>query len=275
MVDLPKTAFLLCDRTDSWLTVWLNRPEARNALSNAVFQELEAVFLAAREDVSLRGITVRGKGGVFSAGGDLRMFRELFQGVAVESEDVAESSRYYGRVYRLIDSMPQFVLMLVEGAAIAGGLGLVCAADMVAVTADARFALTETTLGIPPAQIAPLIVRAVGLKTARRLMLTASRLDGEEAVRLGLADRLAADAAGLDEIEAQIRTQVLRCAPHANAVTKALLLGQAGLDDAEIIERAARAYTDCMLGAEGREGVSAFFEKRPPVWACASTGEMR
>ena len=149
----------------------------------------------------------------------------------------------------------------------AGGLGIVCCADVVAVTADARFALTETTLGIPPAQIAPFIVQRLGLAAARRLMLTAARFKGAEAVALGLADYVASDVSELNAIEQEIRSGVLRCAPSANAVTKNIVLATQHLARKEMVQLAAQGFTDCMLGAEGREGVSSFVEKRKPSWS--------
>lgn len=271
MPSLPETRFLACERSGAWVTVWIDRPEVKNALSLEAFEELRDVFSAIRDDEGVRGVTLRGRGGTFSAGGDLKMFRDLFQG-DLGAEEIARSSRFFAEVYRLIDAMPQFVLMLVEGAAIAGGLGLVCVADFAVVTKDARFAMTETTLGIPPAQIAPLVVRAIGRKAARRLMLTASRFGGEEAARLGLADLAVEDGAALAAAEAAIRARVMQCAPGANAATKRLLLEVGAVDDAAFVERAARAYADCMLSAEGREGVAAFFGKRPPAWAAEQGG---
>jgi isohexenylglutaconyl-CoA hydratase len=106
----------------------------------------------------------------------------------------------------------------------AGGLGMMCCADLVVVSADAQFALTETTLGIPPAQIAPFVADRLGLRITRRLMLTAARFNGSEALQLGLADYVAADVTALADIEAGIRKQVRRCAPVANAVTKEIRL---------------------------------------------------
>lgn len=265
--SLPKTHYLICERDDGWLTVWLNRPDVRNALSNEMFGEIRAVITAIRSDETIRGVTFRGKGGIFSAGGDLKMFSDIFQGAGVSPESVARSSRLYGEIYREIETLPQFVMALVEGAAIAGGLGIVCAADMAIVARDAKFALTETTLGIPPAQIAPLIVRAIGAKAARRLMLTASRFDGEEAGRLGLADMVVDDARGLDAAEVEIRKRVLRCAPQANARTKHLALAVGSMDERAFIDKAAKAYTECMLSDEGREGIASFFDKRRPSWA--------
>jgi len=156
--------------------------------------------------------------------------------------------------------------MLVEGAAIGGGLGLLCAADIVAVTESAQFAMTETTLGIPPAQIAPYVARRIGLPVARRLMLTAARFDGAQAGRLGLADEVVDSAQALADAEQRVRAQVLRCAPGANAVTKEILLRATRLDDEALRQFAADRFAACMLSEEGREGVAAFIEKRKPKW---------
>ncbi|MDP6351849.1 MAG: enoyl-CoA hydratase-related protein [Alphaproteobacteria bacterium] len=267
MSDLPKTDNLILDRQGGWLTIWFNRPEARNALSQELIGELRAVLGAVRDDRAVRGITLRGKGGVFCAGGDLKGFKANYQGGAQSVEHVAASSRAAGEMFDLINEMPQVVVMLVEGAAIAGGLGMVCTGDVVAVTRDAKFSMTETTLGIPPAQIAPFVAQRLGLRTARRLMLTAARFDGAEAGRLGLADHVADDVAGLEEVEADVKSQVMRCAPGANAATKEIVLATRHLDRNDMLDLAARGFATCMLSDEGREGVASFLEKRKPAWA--------
>lgn len=267
MATLPETENLLLEQTDGWLTIWFNRPDNRNALSQELTAEFRAVLSAVRDDRGIRGITIRGKGGVFCAGGDLKGFKSNFQGGSQSVADVAASSRDGGEMFDQVNEMPQVVVILVEGAAMAGGLGLVCTADVVAVTGDAKFAMTETTLGIPPAQIAPFVAQRLGLRTARRLMLTAARFDGVEAGRLGLADFVADDAAGLDEIEAGIRKQVLRCAPGANAVTKQIVLATRHLDRPAMLDFAAKGFAECMLSDEGREGIASFLEKRKPNWS--------
>ncbi len=271
MSTLPKTKNILLEHQASWLTIWFNRPDNRNALSKELTTELKAVLNAVRDDRAIRGITLRGKGGVFCAGGDLKGFRNNYQGGGQGGgqsvDDIAASSRQGGQMFDLINEMPQFVLILVEGAAMAGGLGMVCCADAVAVTKDAKFAMTETAIGIPPAQIAPFVVQRLGLRTARRLMVTAHRFDGKEAGRLGLADYVVEDAAGLDQIQADMHAQVMRCAPGANAVTKAIVLATRHLDRDGQLDFAAKGFAECMLSDEGREGVASFIEKRKPVWA--------
>lgn len=267
MVSLPVTEHVVLAAENGWLTIWLNRPEARNALSDQMSEELRSTLETVRDERSVRGITLRGKGGVFCAGGDLKAFRSTFQGEAQSIEAVAAASRKAGDLFRLVNEMPQVVVMLVEGAAIAGGLGLACAGDVVVVTRNARFSLTETTLGIPPAQIAPFVVQRMGLSTARRLMLTAARFDGEEAGKLGLADHVVEDADALHVAEQEIRASVMRCAPGANAVTKEIVLATAQLEPQAIRDLAAKGFAECMLSDEGREGISAFVEKRKPNWS--------
>ena len=266
MTDLPLTRHLDLDLQHDWLAVWLNRPDARNALSAEMAAELRAVAAALRDRPDIRGVTFRGRGSTFCAGGDLKGFRALMKD-GVDHTQVAAFSREGGLLFHEVNELPQVTLMLVEGAAMAGGLGLVCAGDVVAVTQDAQFALTETMLGIPPAQIAPLIVQRIGLSAARRIMLTGARFNGVGAQALGIADHLAADAAGLETYEAEIRAAVRRCAPNANAVTKQLLLAAPSLGREAMLDAAADGFAHCLLGDEGQEGVRAFLEKRKPVWA--------
>jgi isohexenylglutaconyl-CoA hydratase len=267
MSALPDTRLTELQLDGGWLTVWLNRPDAANALSGELVAELMAVLSAVADDRGVRGITLRGRGGVFCAGGDLKGFKASLQDPDRAADGIAEASRRAGALFARLDTMPQVVVMLVEGAAMAGGLGMVCAGDVVAVTADARFALTETRLGIPPAQIAPLVVRRIGLAAARRIMLTGAQFRGEEARALGIADYVAESVAELELLEADIRAAVLRCAPGANAVTKELVLAAGQLAPEAMQEVAARRFAECLLGEEGREGIASFLEKRKPRWA--------
>lgn len=258
---------ILLERESDWLTIRLNRPEARNALSETMIQALIDAMQDAREDRGIRGITFRGNGGVFCAGGDLKGFKAVLQGETQDEDAIAAANRRAGDLFELIESMPQIVVMLVEGAAIAGGLGMLCAADIVVVTRDAKFSLTETTLGIPPAQIAPFVARRIGQAAARHIMLTAAGFDGQVAFNHGLANVIADDAAGLDAEEEAIRQQVRRCAPGANAATKAILLAAATLEGEAMKRYASKHFARCMLSEEGREGIAAFIEKRKPRWA--------
>ena len=266
MTTLPHTEKLILELKNGWLTIWFNTPENRNALSETLAGELTATLEAIRDDRAVRGVTLRGKGGVFCAGGDVKAFMAGLSGGA-SHDDIAAMNKQGGALFHLVNTAPQVVVILIEGAAIAGGLGLACCADIVAATADAKFSLTETQLGIPPAQIAPHVARRIGLPAARRLMLTGARFDGAEAKTIGLVDDIAEDADALDALEADIRQSVMRCAPGANAVTKELLLAAPHLDREAMMDAAAGGFAKCLLSDEGREGVAAFVGKRKPQWA--------
>lgn len=267
MGNWPDTEHIDLESGDGWLTIWLNRPHARNALSAGMMSELSQALKVARGDRQLRGITLRGRGGVFCAGGDIAEFQAAFQGETGTAADVAQANRRAGELFARLNEMPQVVVVLVEGAAIAGGLGMLCAGDVVVALESAQFALTETTLGIPPAQIAPFVTSRIGLAAARRIMLTGARFDGGEAHALGLADLVVDSTESLNAAEQSIRELVRRCAPGANAATKEILLASRRLERDAMAEFAAERFAACLLSEEGHEGIAAFLEKRKPRWS--------
>ena len=162
MLKLPNTRNLLLEHKGSVLMIWLNRPEVKNALINEMVEELHAVLDAARSDSDMRTLVIRGKGGVFCAGGDIKAFKSGLQDVPPSADAVAKANRMFGDLMIKLNEQPQTVIMLVEGAAIGGGLGLCCVGDVTIVTRNAKFRLSETSLGIPPAQIAPFVTERVG-----------------------------------------------------------------------------------------------------------------
>jgi isohexenylglutaconyl-CoA hydratase len=269
MPVLPETETIEAAFDGGWLTIWFNQPENRNALSDALVADLTACLLAVREDRSVRGITLRGRGGTFCAGGDLKAFKASFQAASGPGarERVMATSCAGAALFDLVNTMPQVVIALIEGAAMAGGFGLACCADVVIAARDAKFAFTETAIGLSPAQIMPFVLQRLGHATGRRLMLTAARFDGEEAARLRLADFTGETANELEAHEARIRRQVLGCAPGAVADTKRLIFALPGLSRAEAVQAAAENFAGRMLSDEGAEGLAAFVERRKPAWA--------
>ena len=128
--------------------------------------------------------------------------------------------------------------------------------------------MSETRLGLAPAQIAPMVVARIGLRHARRLALTGRTFDGAEATAIGLSDVHCDNAEAAEAEVAALLGEIGRCAPGANAATKALLLGLAGQDEARLVDGAAELFVACLCG-EGREGIAAFVAKRPPNWVDA------
>jgi isohexenylglutaconyl-CoA hydratase len=169
-------------------------------------------------------------------------------------------------MFRALQTLPQTTIAAVQGSAFGGGLGFACCTDLTIVTESSRMGMPEVTLGIAPAQIAPFVVKRVGLARARQLALTASRFGGMEAYEFGIAQYLCAD----DEIDTKIEevaAQVTRCAPMASAATKEILLAVGSIPDADMPAFAAERFSALANGPEGQEGQRAFVEKRPPIWA--------
>lgn len=258
---------LLLHEEHGVLTITLNRPEQRNALSDAVLDMLEGVVTDVNSRRGeIRVVVIRGAGGTFCAGGDLKAFKSAFQEGGADRDGTAKMNRRFGTVLDALDRLPAVVVAVVEGAAMGGGVGLAAIADVTIATADARFSMTETTIGIPPAQISPYVVARLGAHQARRLMLTAANIDGVEAARVGLADIVVADSAELDQAVADVVRQVRRCAPLANAVSKDLVLAAAVVPLDQLLDDAAYAFADALLGDEAKAGVAAFVQRGAAPW---------
>jgi isohexenylglutaconyl-CoA hydratase len=273
MSDWPKTETLLLDEQRGVLHVTFNRPERRNALSSRMVEELIEVFSALHGRLQLRAVVVRGAGGTFCAGADLKDMNSArsAQSAAEAPNDprsaAARNNRRFGVLMSAVNDAPQPVIAVVEGSVMGGGIGIVCASDVALAARDARFGLPETGLGLIPAQIAPFVVQRIGLTHARRLMVTGARVDAAEAARLGLVHELCDDSAALDAALERVLAQIRRCAPQANAATKKLVLGTPGRALESVLDEAALVFADASLSEEAREGTLAFVQKRLPKWA--------
>lgn len=263
-MGLPVSEHLELERDGAWLTVWFNAPEKRNPLTGervaALIRLCEAL-----QGSDIRGVTFRGRGGIFCAGGDLKAFRSILQGDA-RHEDVVQLSLQAADLFDAVSGLPQFTVMAVEGAAMAGGFGLACCGDYVLADEAARFALTEARIGLTPAQIAPFVVQRLGLRTARRLMLTGETLGGDAAREAGLVDRLVPPGE-MDSAMADLRARMKAVAPQALAAIKRQVAALPTQTRAEQRQAAADSFAAAMLSDEAREGISAFLEKRKPQWA--------
>ncbi len=264
---LPETPTLLTSFEDGLLRVTLNRPERRNAMSDEMLVDLLAVMSAVRDDPLVRIVVLRGAGGIFSAGGDLKSFRSMAGSRDTDRAPVIRMNRRFGDLIEVVDELRAVLISVIDRAALAGGMGLAASSDVVITEPTARFSLTETTLGLVPAQIAPVIARRIGVVATRRLAVTASRFDGVEAERLGLVDILAEDLdAALESVIADVRL----CGPDANAATKRLINQIGTLSTAAMFDRCAEVFADAMLGSEAAAGIDSFLEKTPRPWASGS-----
>ena len=183
-------------------------------------------------------------------------------------KELKARNRRYGALLQTIDEAPQATIAVVEGAAMGGGIGFACVADIAIARADAQFAMSEVMLGIVPAAISPFVVRRIGLTAARRFAVSGARLDATAARDVGFVHEVAADAGALDAAVSAAIAQILKCAPGAVAETKRLMLRAAtAMPMSELLDRAAESFSAAVASPEGREGTAAFVEKRKPAWA--------
>ena len=256
----------------SVLHVTLNRPLVRNAMSLAMVAELQWVLARAQEGGDVRVIVLRGSGGHFCAGADLKdmavaRMAALQQGPAAGANDpIVQANAQFGDLCVAYAKSPLAVVAVLEGTVMGGGLGLACVADVALASQTAVFRLPETSLGMVPAQIAPFLVERLGYSQAKRLAVTGGRLTAAQALNLGLVHEVHSpeqiDAAVVDVVAG-----ILKCAPDALAQTKALMMRARVTPADQLVAAAAATFARAAQGPEGMEGVSAFLQKRQPNWA--------
>jgi methylglutaconyl-CoA hydratase len=245
----------------AWIT--LNRPEVHNAFDDRLIAGLTDALSVLGADNAVRAVVLTGSGRSFSAGADLNWMRRT--STYGEPENLADA-RALARLMATLNELPKPTIARVNGAALGGGTGLVACCDIAVAAADARFGTTEVRLGLIPAVIGPYVVAAIGIRQARRLMLTGERITAVEAARIGLVhDVVPSDQ--LDGAIAALLDDLLKGGPGAIAAAKHLLRDLAGRSiDAELIDDTARRIAALRATMEAREGVAAFLDKRPPGW---------
>jgi len=266
MLTLPKTNTIKLEESNGRLYVTLNRPDQRNAMNNQMNQEMHDIADFLSDNSHIRVIILRGAGGNFCAGGDIKERNtQTTQQSGVENPARDRNVRS-GLLFNKFWNLPQTLIVVVEGAAMGGGFGLACLADLTIVHKQAKMGMPETTLGIAPAQIAPYVVQRIGLSKAKQLALTGQRINGETACQLGIAHYCAETDDDLEQLTVSVLEQVERCGPKASAATKKIMHYAAMHIDNDSIEFAADAFSSLNKNDEGREGHKAFVEKRKPDW---------
>ncbi len=268
MGNSNNTSSLELIRENGWLTIWFNRPDTRNCLSEAVMNVLITTMEEIRDENNLRGVMFRGKGGIFCAGGDLKEFEKFgeIDNLRKAKEVAVANSHIAAKFFKTIRNLPQVTVSVVEGPAMAGGFALACATDFLVTMNDAKFSLTETRIGLTPAQIAPYVVQRLGFAMARRLMLLACIISGKDAHEIGLADFIAYDQNKLEQTLVEIRKLVQSCSPNAIAATKTALSATYEMGEAECAKLSAEIFSICLISEDGKEGFRSFMEKRKPKW---------
>ena len=243
--------------------VTMARAEVFNAFDEAMIAEIDGTFVELSADDTVRVIVLAADGRHFSAGADLDWMRRASEAPV---EWNLEDARKLAAMLARIDTCPKPVVARVQGAALGGGFGLVCACDIAIGADNASFAVSEAKFGILPATIGPYLVNAIGKRQARRLALTTTRIRADEALAIGLLHRVV-EAEALDTAVDQTVDELLAGGPNAQREIKAYFADmEIGPITDEVRERSAQTISRVRATDEAREGFAAFFAKRKPDW---------
>lgn len=262
MSEDGKYAGLALDLRDSVLRVALNRPQVHNAMTPQMIKALLTIFRELPQRKDVRVVLLTGEGRSFCAGADLAFMRAAadytFEQNAADGEAIFD-------LMQAVDECPKPVVGRINGAAIGGGVGLVSCCDIVVASDQARFGLSEVRLGILPAVISPFVLAKIGEANGRELFLTGERFDAHHAQRIGLVQHVVPEA----QLDAQVYErvqQLLQAAPGAQAAAKELIRSVVKKPKNETRHYTANLIAQRRASDEGREGMSAFLEKRKPFW---------
>jgi methylglutaconyl-CoA hydratase len=245
--------------------VTLDRPASHNAFDEALIAALTDAFTALGSNPHVRAILLSGNGKSFCAGADIGWMRRA--GSWTEAENRADAMKLSDMLLA-IDTCAKPVIARVHGAVAGGGVGLVACADMAVAIEGTKFRLSEVRLGLTPATISPFVIARIGAGQARRWFLTAEGFGAPEAENMGLVNAVAADEAQADAVIAGWLDHLAAAAPGAVADAKTLIRDVAGRPVSDEIRRlTAERIAARRASAEGREGLAAFFDKRPPEWS--------
>jgi enoyl-CoA hydratase len=249
------------DVADAIATIALDQPDTRNALSDVLLDELLAALAAARDDAAVRVVVLASTHEtVFSSGGDLGGFATQMS----PAERYAANGRF-PRLFTLIGELGKPVICAARGHVLAGALGLALACDLVIAGERATFGTPEINVGLFPFMIAALIARNVGRKKLTELLLLGERIDADEALRLGIVNRVVA-AGEFDATVAEWAAKLAAKSPLLLKLGKDALFAQ---QDMALGDALAYAQAQLVLGQtsqDAHEGISAFLERREPQW---------
>ena len=248
---------------DDIARITVDRDDKRNAFDAGIIGELTRSLEQVAEHPGVRAVVLAGAGKHFSAGADLAWMRSMAD---MDYDDNVADARRLAALMDAIDRCPRPVVVRVQGAAFGGALGLICAADIAVAADDARFCLSEVRLGILPAVIAPYVVRALGQRQARRFFMTAEVIPAATAEQLSLVHKVVPREQLDDAVEEQL--DLLRGgAPGAQCRARELVerVSHGPIDEA-MRDYTAELIAELRGADEGREGLSAFLEKRKPAW---------
>jgi enoyl-CoA hydratase len=254
-------ATLRYEVADAVATIAMDHPQTRNALSDALLDELLAAFEQARDDAAVRCVVLASTHEqVFSSGGDLAGFTAELPLVARHA-----ANERFPRLFELMGRLGKPIICAAGGHVLAGSLGLALACDLVVASESATFGTPEINVGLFPFMIAALIGRNIGRKKMSELLLLGERIDVREAHRIGIVNRVVAP----EELDAAVGEWARKLAAKSPLIVKLgkdALYAQQDMAFGEALEYLHGQLTIALSTEDVREGVAAFMERREPAW---------
>jgi methylglutaconyl-CoA hydratase len=254
--------FLKVDRRGAVSYATLNRPDLRNAFNADMIAEITDWGAHLQRDRSVRAAVIAGAGTVFCAGADIEWLASTMNFTPAQ---YGEDARAVQSMLQTLDTLPVPLIGRIQGAAIAGGVGLTAVCDIAIAATDAVFATTEVKIGIVPALISPFVLAKISVSAARWAFLSGARFSSQRALDIGLVHEVVA-AADLDATVDRYVTEALAAGPEAIATAKALIRAVAGREPRAVAGTTAQVNTDRRMSAEGLAGMRAFLNKQRPPW---------
>jgi len=244
------------------ITITLNRPEIHNPFDDKMIAELTSCFQNIQSNDDVRVVIITGTGRSFCAGADLNWMKRMGQ-YSLE-ENLADAAGL-SAMFQALEDIAVPVIARVNGTALGGGAGLVCACDFAIASEQAKIGFSEVKLGLLPGVISPYVIDRIGGKKAVQLFTSGERLAAEDALKVGLVDKVVS-LEGLDLVVSQLIKLIMSGGPQAVKECKRLARTGAHMERGEFKKYCINAIAQIRASPEGKEGVGAFLEKREPAW---------
>jgi methylglutaconyl-CoA hydratase len=257
------TAYISTQKTDHVFYITLNRPEKRNAMHGDMVRELSLALKEAVSDTQVRVVVLQGKGTCFCAGGDIAWMKKMVECGGDEND---RDAMQLGECLYQLYTMPIPTIALAHGVTLGGGVGLLCACDIVLADTEASFGFSEGKIGLAPSTISPYVISAIGERYARYFFLTGEIFSSDYAVQIGLVHAVMHVDELLDQTEYLIKL-ILENGQHALRESKAILNTVCHQRiTTDLVHATATHLAKLRSSPEAKEGCAAFLEKRRPHW---------
>ena len=244
-------------------TLTINLPDKHNAFDEKLIAELATTFDEVGANSSVRVMVLASEGRSFSAGGDLDWMIRM--GDYNRDENIRDANALASMLHKL-NYLPVPTIARVQGAAMGGGAGLVCCCDIAIASSRANFAFSEAKLGLIPATISPYVLQSIGAQAARRYFLTAERFDAKRAYDLGMVSEVVDEAELDNKINELLQIILINSAEAVKAAKQMIFAVEGKPVTGDMMQMTSESIADIRASEEGKEGLSAFLEKRKPSW---------